>query len=88
MLRRFLIVVKNFVNESSFRRQEAECAGCEAATANIEVMRKAELMTTAGEHFLNPKKHWTIPKLKDKLVYHYREVHDVAFEPDISKFLE
>ena len=37
----------------------------EAATANIAVMRKAEVMTTAGEHFLNPKKHWTIPKLKD-----------------------
>ena len=51
-------------------------------------MKKAELMTTALEHHLNPKKHWTIPKLKDKLVYDYREVHDVAFEPDISKFLK
>ena len=51
-----LVHTKNFVKESSTRRQEEECASCEASTGNVELMKKAEMMTTAAEHHLNPKK--------------------------------
>ena len=77
----------NFVKNENESENELAKNCTSENLADYQKMSKRELLLLAKDHMLQPKNHWLKQDLVNKLMYHFRVVHLVSFEPDISKFL-